>query len=56
LSTFIDQLNRRQQYIGKANHALIDVSGKKIIVGTDENVLAILQAGTGNLIVCTIYV
>jgi len=45
----IGKFDWRQQFIGKANHALIDVSGKKIVVGTDENVLASLQAGTGKL-------
>jgi hypothetical protein len=40
-------LCRRQQYIGKVNHAIFDSTGKKIIVGTEENVLALLHAGTG---------
>ena len=40
-------LCRRQQYIGKVNHAIFDLTGKKIIVGTEENVLALLHAGTG---------
>lgn len=38
---------RRQQYIGKVNHALFDSTGKKIVVLTDENVLALLHGGTG---------
>lgn len=49
LVTFIMNfiLCRRQQYIGKVNHAIFDSTGKKIIVGTEENVLALLHAGTG---------
>ena len=38
---------RRQQYIGKVNHAVFDSTGKKIVVSTEENVLALLHAGTG---------
>ena len=41
--------HRRQQYIGKVNHALFDPSGKKIVVATEENVVALLHAGTGLL-------
>lgn len=43
-------LYRRQQYIGKVNHALFDTTGKKIVVITDENVLAVLHGGTGKLL------
>ncbi len=39
--------SRRQQYIGKVNHAIFDSTGKKVVVSTDENVLALLHAGTG---------
>ena len=37
----------RKQYIGKVNHAIFDSTGKKIVVSTEENVLALLHAGTG---------
>ena len=38
---------RRQQYVGKVSHALFDPTGKKIVVGTEENVVAVLHSSTG---------
>ena len=33
--------------MGKVKHALFDSTGKKIVVGTEENVVAVLHAGSG---------
>lgn len=45
----IGKFDWRQQYIGKVKHAIFDSTGKKIVVGTEENTLALLHAGTGKI-------
>ena len=40
-------VHRRHECIGKVTHAFFDASSKNIVVGTEQNVIANLNAGSG---------
>lgn len=42
-------INRRHECIGRVTHAFFDTLSKNIVVGTEENVIANLNTGSGNL-------